>query len=390
VNSPAPAAKDLLRRLVAFDTTSSRSNLELIEFVRDYLAGFGIESRLSRDASGAKANLWATAGPAGEPGIVLSGHTDVVPVTGQAWDSDPFELTERAGRLYGRGTADVKGFLAIALAELPAYLEARPQRPVHLAFTYDEEVGCLGVRRLLEDVAGLGTRPRLAVIGEPTDMRVVHTNKGIRGFAVRVEGRAAHSSAPELGTNAILAAARIIERIRALASEHRRGTAAGKYFDPPYTTVNVGRIEGGTAMNIIAAECRFVWEYRPLPGEPPHALRDEVLEFIRSEIETGDAPAPTVTVQELADVPSLDPAEPESRAVAFTREIADTGESPMGASFTTEGGLFQAAGIPAVICGPGGIAQAHQPNEFLSLEQLDAGGRFVREVLARTAAGAIP
>ncbi|MGA8203035.1 MAG: acetylornithine deacetylase, partial [Woeseiaceae bacterium] len=322
--------------------------------------------------------------------IVLSGHTDVVPVAGQAWDSDPFELTERAGRLYGRGTADMKGFLAIALAELPAFLSAHPKRPVHLAFTYDEEVGCLGVRRLLEDVAGLETRPRLAVIGEPTDMRVVHTNKGIRGFAVRVEGRAAHSSAPELGSNAILAAARIIERIRALASERREGTAAGKYFDPPYTTVNVGRIEGGTAMNIIAAECRFVWEYRPLPGEPPNQLRDQVVDFIRTEVEAGDAPVPAVTIEELADVPSLNPTEPESRAVAFVRAVVDAEASPTGASFTTEGGLFQASGIPAVICGPGGIAQAHQPNEFVSLQQLEAGSRFVREVLARTAAGAIP
>ena len=387
---PAPDAKNLLRQLIAFDTTSFRSNLALIDFVRHYLADFGIESRLSYDASGEKANLWATVGPTDEPGVVLSGHTDVVPVAGQAWDSDPFELTERAGRLYGRGAADMKGFLAVVLAELPIFVAAHPKRPLHLAFTYDEEIGCLGVRRLLEDVEGLGPQPRLAIIGEPTDMRVVHTNKGIRGFAVRVEGRAAHSSAPELGSNAILAAAHIIEHIRALAQARRGGAAAGKYFDPPYTTVNVGRIEGGTAMNIIAAECRFVWEYRPLPGEPPHELRDELLEFIRAEVETGDSPAPAVTIEELADVPSLDPTDPESRAVAFAREVADSDGALMGASFTTEGGLYQASGIPAVICGPGGIAQAHQPNEFLSLEQLDAGGRFVREVLARTAAGRIP
>jgi acetylornithine deacetylase len=375
---------EMLERLVAFDTTSSLSNLPLIDFVREYLEDHGIASRLTRDDAGGKANLWATLGPEDRAGVILSGHTDVVPVEGQPWSSDPFALTPRGDRLYGRGTADMKGFIAVVLAELPEFLARRAHRPVHLAFSYDEEVGCLGVGRLIADLPEDRPRPELVVVGEPTELRVVHTHKGIRGFETRVTGWAAHSSAPHLGASAILGALRVIGFLEEVG-EQKRDAPPDSAFEPPHTTLNVGTIEGGTALNIIPRECRFCWEYRPLPAEDPDEIPDRVRAFVAAEF--GEGPT-AVQTRELLNVPALVPAAADSPAVAFARQILGSAEPPGGVSFVTEGGLFQQAGIPAVVCGPGSVAQAHQADEFVTLEQLERATRFVRQIYARVADGA--
>ena len=373
---------EMLERLVAFDTTSSRSNLPLIDFVREYLADHGLETRLTHDDAGCKANLWATAGPEDRAGVILSGHTDVVPVEGQPWSSDPFVLTRRGDRLHGRGTA-MKAFIAVVLAELPVFLARRATRPIHLAFSYDEEVGCLGVGRLIADLPADRPRPELVVVGEPTELRVVHTHKGIRGFETRVTGRAAHSSAPQLGASAILGALRVIGFLDQVGEQRRRDASPDSAFEPPHTTLNVGTIQGGTALNIIPRECRFCWEYRPLPEEDADEIRDRVRAFVAAEF--GEGPT-AVETRELLHVPALAPAA-DSPAVGFARRILESAEPPGGVSFVTEGGLFQQAGIPAVVCGPGSVAQAHQPDEFVTLEQLEGATRFVREIYARVADG---
>lgn len=373
---------EMLGRLVAFDTTSSRSNLPLIDFVRGYLEDHGLETRLTHDDAGGKANLWATAGPEDRAGVILSGHTDVVPVEGQPWSSDPFVLTRCGNRLHGRGTADMKAFIAVVLAELPGFLARRARRPIHLAFSYDEEVGCLGVGRLIADLPGDRPRPELVVVGEPTELRVVHTHKGIRGFETRVTGRAGHSSAPQCGASAILGALRVISFLEQVGEQKGRDGPPNSVFEPPHTTLNVGTIQGGTAINIIPRECRFHWEYRPLPEEDADEIRDRVRTFVAAEF--GDGPT-AVETRDLLNVPALAPA--DSPAVGFARRILGSAEPPGAVSFVTEGGLFQQAGIPAVVCGPGSVAQAHQPDEFVTLEQLEGASRFVREIYARVADG---
>jgi acetylornithine deacetylase len=387
---PAPryTPVEMVRRLVAFDTVSAHSNLALIDFARDYLAAHGIESHLSFDAGGSKANLLAAIGPARPGGIVLSGHTDVVPVAGQPWDSDPFSVTERDGRLYGRGTADMKSFLATALALVPDFQAARLRVPIYLALSYDEEVGCFGVGGLLQDLARHLPRPALAIIGEPTLMQLVNRHKGAYDFSTIVTGRDVHSSATHRGVSAISYAGEIMSWLTRLAAEFRTHGPFDDSFDPPYTTVNIGTVTGGTAVNIIARQCRLEWEFRPIPGVDPESIRHRFDAFVATALlprMRQVAPEADITTQIICAIAPLVP-EADSPAEALVRLLTGANQAG-GVAFATEGGLFQAAGVPAVVCGPGSIEQAHQPNEFIALTQIEACVDFLRKLTKWAAEG---
>jgi acetylornithine deacetylase len=377
-----PSPTEVLRRLVAFDTVSANSNLALIDWVVGYLDGHGIAARLTFDETRSKANLFATIGPQDAGGgVILSGHTDVVPVAGQAWDSDPFALVERDGRLYGRGTADMKSFIAIALALIPEFKARALKRPIHLALSFDEEVGCFGAPRLIEALPRGTGRPGLVIVGEPTNMEVANAHKGCHVFATSVTGLEAHSSAPQRGVNAIVAASEIIQFIAALAGEARAASRPASGFEPPYTSFNIGTISGGTAMNIIPRECEFTWEFRPLPGDDSAAIRARIDAFVASDLLPRLRqvhPGADVTTRALASVPGL-AAEAGSPAEELARQLTGANQSTVVA-YGTEAGLFQDAGIPAVICGPGSMEQGHKPNEFITLAQIEAGTEFQRRL----------
>ena len=372
---------EMLERLVAFDTTSSLSNLALIEFVEDYLQGHGVGARRSGDRAD-KANLFATIGPEAPGGVVLSGHSDVVPVADQAWSSAPFRLEARDGRLYGRGTADMKGFLAVALALVPQALAAGLRRPLQLAISYDEEVGCFGAPKLIEDILTEGPRPALVIVGEPSEMKPIAGHKGIAVYRTTVTGREAHSSQTHRAASAIYGAARLIAYLESEA-ERRRGGAPTAGFEPPYTTFNVGLIEGGTAHNIVPRSCSFIWHVRTVPGEETAAVRAAFEAYAAREVlprlrET--APEAAVETDCIADVPGLVP-DPSSPAEALVRRL--TGANSSGfVSFAAEAGQFQRAGLPTVICGPGSIDQAHQPDEFIEVAQIEACTAFMEKLIA--------
>jgi acetylornithine deacetylase len=382
------AAEEILGRLIAFDTTSRLSNLALIDWVRDYLSGHGVGSELVFDDTGAKANLYATIGPDALGGIVLSGHTDVVPVDGQDWSSDPFAMVEREGLLYGRGTADMKGFIACVLSKVPDWSSRALAEPVHLAFSYDEEVGCLGVHGLIEHVVRNHPRPRLAIVGEPTSMQVVDSHKGIHSFYTQVTGLEAHSSATHVGVSAIMAAAELIQFLSRLADELRaEGDPSGR-FTPGYTTVSVGTIEGGTAINIIPRTCRFGWEFRPLPSADPKAIlarfeayaNEMVLPRMRERF-----PEASIVTRPRSHCPPLH-ADPGSPAETLALALVGSNETH-AVSYTTEASLFQKSGeIPTVVCGPGDILQAHRPDEFVARAQLEACLGFLDRLTARISA----
>ncbi|MDN0077646.1 acetylornithine deacetylase [Crenobacter sp. SG2303] len=363
----------LLEKLVGFDTTSRNSNLELIQFVRNYLTGFGIESRLVEDATGTKANLYATIGPTDRGGVMLAGHTDVVPVDGQDWHSEPFKLDIRDERAYGRGSADMKGFIASVLATVPKLAAVKLHTPVHLAFTYDEEIGCIGVRRLLDVLGGLPVLPAMGIVGEPTLMRVVAAHKGKAAFRVTVRGHEGHSSNPPAGVNAVEYAAELIAYIRSLARERKQNGPFDPLYEVPYTTLHVGTVRGGTALNIIPAECVFDFEIRHLPEDPPDGLIAAIRDYAAKELapqmqsvagETG------IEFTERSTYPGLC-TPPDAAVVRFVQGLLGDNNPPGKIAFGTEGGLFaERCGIPTVVCGPGNIAQAHQPDEWLALNQL--------------------
>ncbi len=374
----------LLRQLVAFDTTTRGSNLALIEFIERYLADHGVPSRRvsTRDN---RSNLYATIGPDNVPGIMLAGHTDVVPVDADKWTSDPFTLTERDGRYYGRGTADMKGFLASVLAAVPKFVAKPLRMPVHLAFSYDEEIGCVGVRDLLEDMARMKVKPRWGVIGEPTRMQPAHAHKGKVAWRVHVTGLAGHSRNPDAGANAIYAAAKLVLFIKELAEKVRQSGARDDAYDYPTTSLHVGRIEGGAALNIIPAACTFDFEIRYLPGTDA----DDLLREIRSHAESQIIPALRakgaqcgVTFEELTAYPGLATGV-DAEPVVVLRELL--GEPSVGKiGFGTEGGLYHdIAGIPCVVCGPGDMAQGHRPDEFVSAEQLAGCDALLERLVAR-------
>ncbi len=373
---------EMIERLVSFDTVSSKSNLALIDFIEDYLGGHGVAARRTTDREGAKANLFATLGPEIAGGVVLSGHSDVVPVEGQPWTSNPFRVAARDGRLYGRGTADMKSFIAVALALVPDVLAAKVKIPLHLALTYDEEIGCLGVGGLIADVKTALPPPAIVIVGEPTDMKVVTAHKGVTGLRTTITGQEAHSSQPHRAGNAVLAAAELIAFIGRLAEEKRRDVPADSPFEPPYTSFNVGTIKGGSALNIVPRHCSFTWEFRGLPGEDGMAIRDRFTRFAEEEVLPrlrANAPKAAIMTELLADVPPLG-AQDDSAAEALVRAL--TGAKTTDAvSFAAEAGLFQEAGFSTVICGPGSIDQAHQADEFIDLAQVEACERFLRRLI---------
>jgi acetylornithine deacetylase len=383
--------REMLQYLVGFDTTSAKSNLALVDFVADYLDGHGVAVRLIHDEARTKANLFATVGPEAAGGVALSGHTDVVPVAGQSWTGDPFALDERGGLLYGRGAADMKGFIACALALVPEFLARRLVTPIHFALSYDEEVGCLGVRRMIPEIVANLPRPRLVIVGEPTGMRVVGAHKGIAVLTTIVTGKDGHSSRPREGVNAIAWAAEIVGFLSALADDLAAEAQPGDPFDPPGTTLNVGTIAGGTAVNIIARECRIHWEFRPVPGADPAAIQARLDDFVASEVlprmRRTDPAANVTTRLDVASPPLA--GDPASPAVRLARRLTGANETGT-AAFMCEAGLYHAAGMPAVVCGPGSIAQAHQPDEFLAIDQLDACAEFLRRLAAWAASGEAP
>ncbi|MBM3557013.1 MAG: acetylornithine deacetylase [Alphaproteobacteria bacterium] len=371
---------EMLAKLVAFDTTSRDSNLALIHWVRAYLAEQGVEAVLVHDASGRKANLFATVGPKDRGGIVLSGHTDVVPVDGQAWSSDPFALARRDLRLFGRGTTDMKGFVAVALAQLPRMVKAPLKTPIHFALSYDEEVGCLGVRRLLAEIASWpeAVRPKACIVGEPTEMKVIVAHKGKRSWRVRFKGRACHSSIPHHGVNAVEAAAEFIALLNRLGRKLAKDGPFDRAFDPPATTVHTGVIHGGTALNIVPEACELLCEVRHIPGQDPDALFAGVLDQARRDIEPAMKavdPAAGITVELMSGFPGL--ATRENDAVTELARACAGANAVGKVAFGCEGGLFQDAGIPTVVCGPGSIDQAHTTDEFIAESQLAACEAFI-------------
>jgi acetylornithine deacetylase len=380
---------DMLERLIGFATVSSESNLALIDYVRSYLAEQGIESRLTFNADRRKANLFATIGPPRAGGIVLSGHTDVVPVIGQPWDTDPFRLHRSGDRLHGRGTCDMKSFIAISLAAVPAFAAANLRRPIHLALSYDEELGCLGAPGMLRDIGEHLPPPALAIIGEPTSMRLANRQKGSLALRTILTGRDGHSSAPHRGVNAIAYANEFISFLQKMATEFHTAGPFDESFDPPYTTVNVGVVNGGAAANIIARRCEVVWDFRPLPGVSPEGVIERVKAFLQDELLRRmrcDAPEASVELIPLYEVPPLVP-EKDSPAEALVRLLVD-GPPAGGMSFGTEAGQFQRAGMSAVVFGPGSIEQAHRPNEYISMDQVQACSDFMGKICAWAASEA--
>jgi acetylornithine deacetylase len=385
---PRAATIDILRRLIGFDTTSRNSNLALIEFVRDYLRDHGIDSRLYHDGTGRKANLYATFGANPDSGgLMLSGHTDVVPVDDQDWHSDPFALGERDSRLYGRGACDMKGFVATALALVPHFQEISQRRPVHFGFTFDEEVGCIGAGQLAAQLRELATRPAYCVIGEPTNMRVVDGHKGRFAMRCHVHGVEGHSAYPQQACNAVEAAADMIAHLRGIARRLRDEGPHDAAFDPPHSTLQTGTVHGGTALNIVPRHCSFEFEIRNLPCQDPLALVEELKDFTARQVlpDMRKASSDTgIEFEALSHVPGLAP----DRDHEFVKSVlaASGGNATHKVSFGTEAGLYQRSAIPTVVCGPGDIAQAHRPDEFVALEQLARCETFLLR-LAKTICG---
>lgn len=379
-------SRDLLATLIAFPTVSRDSNLALVDFVAGFLTSLGADVRLVPSEDGRKANLHATFGPADRPGVMLSGHTDVVPVDGQDWASDPFTLTEAAdGRLVGRGTADMKGFIAATLALAEKAATAPLRVPLHLAFSYDEEVGCLGVRRMLDMLAPMAVKPRFCIIGEPTSMGVAIAHKGKAALRIACRGAEVHSSLAPEGVNAIHLASDMIQGLRALQDDLARAGARDEDYGVAYSTIHVGTIRGGTALNIVAGDCVIDAEIRHLPQEPLAPLLARI-EAVAAEVGAAaraahpDHPEIGVEVTVTSSYPALDTA-PDAEVVAFVKQLTG-GNSHGKISFGTEGGLFQERlGLPTVVCGPGRIDDAHKPNESLDPAQLAACDRFLDALL---------
>ncbi len=374
----AADATEMLERLVAFDTTSRLSNLELIDFCDERLKALGASTSRVHNADGSKANLIARIGPEVDGGVLLSGHTDVVPVDGQPWSSDPFVLTRRGDRLYGRGAADMKAFLALAMAAAPTFAAADLKRPVQLAFSYDEEVGCLGAPRLIEALVARGPRPAAVIVGEPTLMQAVSGHKSISTFKVTVTGREAHSSLPHLGVSAVMAAARLMGVLTRLADELERRADPGSPFLPKGPSLTIGVVRGGTAVNILARECVFQFDLRAPPGvdactalEPFFTAAAEVDAEIKAR-----APEAGVKLEPRSSTAALAP-EADGEAERLARRLAGDNGPRRVVSYAAEAGQFQEAGFSTVICGPGSIEHAHQPDEHLEIAQIERGAAFM-------------
>lgn len=378
------ATLDILTRLIAFDTTSRYSNLELIAWVEDFLHQRGIASRRVANADGTKANLYATIGPDVAGGVVLSGHTDVVPVDDQPWSSDPWVLTERGGKLFGRGAADMKSFIALALAHVDGARAAALKRPIILALSYDEEIGCLGAPSMIAELATQANKPSAVIVGEPTSMKVVSAHKGVRSFIVEVIGREAHSSLPDQGVSAVMEAVKLMSLVSDMGVEAR--AARHPHFNPPGPTMTIGKVEGGTAGNILARRCSFIWDCRC-----PEASQGDAIEArfraAAAELDAAikaRAPEGGVNITRRTNTPGL-AIDRESEAETLARALTGDNET-RAVAYAAEAGLFQRAGIPAVICGPGSIEQAHQPDEWIERSQIEEGAVFMRRLVERLSA----
>ncbi|MDR3495225.1 MAG: acetylornithine deacetylase [Ancalomicrobiaceae bacterium] len=381
--------RDILSELIAFDTTSRNSNLKLIEWVEAFLASHGVASTRVYSPEGDKANLWATIGPRDVPGYVLSGHTDTVPVDEQVWASDPFTLTERDGRFYGRGTADMKGFLACVLSRVPAMAAAPLARPLHIAFSHDEEIGLIGVRYLLAEVGRLAPTPPIACfVGEPTNMQVVVAHKGRYVYRATVTGKACHSSRAPDGVNAIDYAAELVLKIRDIARRLIADGMTDDLYDVPFSTAHTGLISGGTAVNIVPEHCSFDFEFRPLPGIDHEPWLAEVVAFARDELEPrmqAVDPHAGIRIELDNGVPGFDTAV-DADAVTIAKRLAGRNDHAKVA-YGTEAGLFVwQGGIPSVVIGPGSIAQAHAEDEFIEIAELDKCLGFLDRLIAHCAA----
>ncbi|MCC5883074.1 MAG: acetylornithine deacetylase [Halomonas sp.] len=375
-------AAEMLERLVGFATVSRDSNLDLIAFVESYLDEHGVKHWRVESDDGKKANLLARIGPDVEGGVVLSGHTDVVPVDGQPWSTDPFTLVDKGdGRLYGRGTCDMKGFIACALAQLPEWKAHGLTKPIYLALSYDEEVGCIGAPRMIERLMADHPRPAAVIVGEPTMMQPVVAHKGATNLRTTVTGRASHSSQVDQGVSAIHVAARLVTKIEDVMSELRAEGRVDEAFNVAHSSLHVGKIAGGTAINIMARECTFEWEIRHLPSDRFEELFERVNAFaaeLEAEMQRR-APETSIVTEALnVTVPALAD-DNNAEVLALCHELL--GEQPSGAvAYATEAGQFQRVGLPTVICGPGSIRQAHQPDEYIEIEQLAAGTRFMQSL----------
>ncbi len=380
---------EMITKLISFDTVSRNSNLNLIDYVADYLAEYGVTSQKIYNDDKSKANLFATVGPDVDGGIILSGHTDVVPVDGQPWDTDPFTVTEKDGKLYGRGTSDMKSFSAIALALVPEMIEKGIKKPVHFALSYDEEVGCLGSPRMIEQIVEQGLKPRAVVVGEPTMMDIVTAHKGIVGLKTKIIGKEAHSSLVEDGVSAVMTGARLVNYIADMMAENKANMVPNPSYtnSPAYTTLHVGMMNGGTAMNIISRECEFVWDIRYIASDDPQSFIDRFNTYCETEILPAmQAIDPDCSI-ETKIVSSTAALGPENGGEAEMLCKALTGKNDtLSVSYAAEAGQFQEAGFSTVLCGPGSIGIAHQPNEYIELEQVRASEDFIRKLIKELAA----
>lgn len=372
---------ELIRKFVESPTVSRDSNLELIEFVRDYLAGLGVESHVFRNAEKTKASIYATLGPADRPGIMLAGHTDVVPVDSQEWHTDPWKLVEKDGKLFGRGTTDMKSFCAVALAFAPRFLERGLETPIHYGFTFEEEINRVGINAILDGIENFPVRPAMCIVGEPSEMKVVVAHKGKKSVRCRVKGFECHSSLAPTGVNAIEYAAELIAHIKGLSREFADGERDEAY-DVPFTTFSVGLIRGGTALNIVSRDCAFEFEFRHLPGDDPEELYDRIVGYARDELEprmravhadTG------IAFEVMSEFPALD-TDPDEEVVALAKRLSRRNDHGKVA-FGTEASVISERGrIPTVVCGPGSIDQAHKPDEFIAIEQVAGCEAFMRRL----------
>ena len=376
------SSKDILSALVSFDTVSRNSNLDLIAWVEGYLDRLGVKHERIYDETGKKSNLWATLGPADVPGYILSGHTDVVPVDDQDWTDSPFRLTERDGKLYGRGSCDMKGYVACCLAAVPDMLSAKLKKPLHLAFSYDEEVGCFGVRGMIAKIPERPARPIACFVGEPTEMDVVIGHKAKRSFKVVVHGRTCHSSLAPLGVNAVEYAARVIAKIRDISDRMAKQGVRDDLYDVPFTTGHTGYLHGGTALNIVPDIATFEFEFRTIAADKSSDLVKEVIDYAREVLEPemkAVAPEAGFDFQDRSEFAGLDTAE-NAEITLLAKQLSGR-NSHSKVAYGTEGGLFSQAGIPTVVIGPGSIDQAHKADEFIKVTELEKCGAFLDRLI---------
>lgn len=365
--------KRILGDLIGFPTISTDSNLDMLFYIRDYLEPLGARVDLFHDASGKKANLFATIGPDVDGGIILSGHADVVPVADQPWTTDPFIMDDRDGKLFGRGACDMKGFIAATLAMAPYYAQLDLKRPVHFAFTHDEEVGCIGATALVPELQKRGYKPSIAIIGEPTEMRIIEGHKGCCEYTTRFSGLEGHGSSPDLGVNAAEYAVRYVSRLMELREDMKTRVPKNSRFEPPWTTMNIGGIRGGVMHNVIVSKAEVDWEFRPVQQSDFHYMKDQIAAYVTEELLPAMRavhPEASIDTEILGEVDGLEPMD-ENAAKDLIMELTGANGADV-VPFGTEAGIFQTMGLSAVVCGPGSIAQAHKADEFVAIDQLEA------------------